>query len=198
MSIWYANYSSRLDKRCQCCTSKVLMNDDCNQGKADYNGRSRCIRCNYRCACVRYYWCANKRVCALLAHLKHRISAWTQFSKFTLLSKLIYSECFITDARRRSVFWRSLWGSVVFMYIWVSDAPNILFWQRTWLLTDDIEPPSDRFRSLSLHTFRMVSFFICILVCLVILNRSVQWLYEVIWRLPVVFFGMAGWLVLIC
>ncbi len=45
-----------------------------------------------------------------------------------------YSECFITDAR---MFWRSLWGSVVFMHIWAPDTPKSLFWQR-------YEPPSDR------------------------------------------------------
>ncbi len=33
-----ANYSSRLDKASQCCSSEVLMDDDCSRGKDDYSG----------------------------------------------------------------------------------------------------------------------------------------------------------------
>ncbi len=51
MSIWYTNYSSRLDKRSQCTlVPKVLMDDDCNH-KDDYSDRQNCA---LGARCVRY------------------------------------------------------------------------------------------------------------------------------------------------
>ncbi len=44
MSIWYAHYNSQLDKSTQYHASKVLIDDNCNQGKDDYKSS--------------YFWCA--------------------------------------------------------------------------------------------------------------------------------------------
>ncbi len=64
------------------------------------------------------------RICALSAH------SYFYLNTAQYIHVVEYSKCFITDAR---VCWRSLWGSVVFMYIRASDAPNSLFLQRNYL-----------------------------------------------------------------
>ncbi len=67
----------------------------------------------------------------------------------------MYNECFIMDARRRSVFWRSLWGSVVFMgYTGLNQTLQTQ--TRSLALTEELL--TDDVRS-SFHTFRIVSFF---------------------------------------
>ncbi len=58
MSIWYANYNCQLDKSTQCRASKVLIDDNCNQGKDDYSDIQESS----------YFWCATKScnvMCAL-------------------------------------------------------------------------------------------------------------------------------------
>ncbi len=98
------------------------MDDYWNQGKDDYSDiQGRALRER----CVRYNWCANE-LCMRSRRTDH----------YNILFLLEYSSvyshsCFITDAR---VCWRSLWGSVVFMCIRASDAPNNLFLQRNYLL----------------------------------------------------------------
>ncbi len=92
------------------------MDDYWNPGRDDYSDiQDRALGARY----VRYKWCANEPCMCALGSLI-----------FLLEYSSVYSHnvsCFITDAR---VCWRSLWGSVVF--IWAPDTPNSLYLQRNY------------------------------------------------------------------
>ncbi len=124
-SIWYANYSSQLDKRSQCPTNSqkfwqttIVIKDD----YSDIQDRAFGMRC------VHYNWCANEPcMCALSALIT--LTSYFCLNTAQYIHVVEFSEFFITDAR---MCWRSLWGSVVFMCIRASDAPNSLFLQRNY------------------------------------------------------------------
>ncbi len=106
------------------------MGDDCNQGKDDYGDiQDRALGARRVCYLMR-----KQTVYVRSRHTDH-------YNIIFLLEQpsihvVEYSECFVTDA---PVFCRSLWGSVVFMYVWVghqtlqtacSDRGTIHWWRR--------------------------------------------------------------------
>ncbi len=111
------------------------MDDDCNQGKDDYSDiQDRALGTR----CVRYYWCANEPcMCAVGALIT--ITSYFCLNIAQYIYVVEYSECFIMDA---CVFWRSLWGSVVFMYMGIKRSKQLVLTEE--LFTDGIELPLDR------------------------------------------------------
>ncbi len=121
MSIWYANYSSQLDKISQCHTSnlKFWLTTAIIKVKIITVTKDRAL-------CPLF---DAQTVCALGALIT--LTLYFCLNTAQYIHVVEYGKYFIMDAR---VCWRILWGSVVFMCIRASDAPNSLFLERNYLL----------------------------------------------------------------